>query len=219
MALIICSECGQKVSDKAKVCPQCGAPIVVGAPNEFSTLHIEWKGKWMIIDTSVDLYVNDQLIGKYSFKNGFTVDVPIPSPRTEITVKCGFRTVKHTFTFKPHQDYTLSLAHSRFTGGLGFKSYDEDGNVISDHLPTLMGIIIFLFPLIGIIYAFYVKKDKPAMFPSATIVAVCGFFLGMMFMLLTGDLPFFLTLIGSLGGGGLISVLFILQSLLYIEIL
>lgn len=28
MALIICSECGKEVSDKATTCPNCGAPIV-----------------------------------------------------------------------------------------------------------------------------------------------------------------------------------------------
>ena len=27
MALISCSECGKQVSDKAKACPNCGAPI------------------------------------------------------------------------------------------------------------------------------------------------------------------------------------------------
>ena len=31
MALIYCSECGQQISDKAKACPKCGAPIFVVA--------------------------------------------------------------------------------------------------------------------------------------------------------------------------------------------
>lgn len=219
MALVICSECGQKVSDKAKVCPQCGAPIEVTVSDEFGTLHIEWEGKWMLADTSVDLYVNNQLVGKYSFKDGFSVDVPILSATTEITVKCGFRTAEHTFTFEPHQDYTLSLAYSRFTGGLGFETYDEDGNVTSDHLSTLMGIIVFLFPLIGMIYALYVKKDKPAVFPTAMIVAVCGFLLGMMFMLIAGGFPFYMTFFGSLGGGGIIGILFMIQFLCGVKIL
>ncbi len=74
-----------------------------------------------------------------------------------------------------------------------------DGNVTSDHLSTLMGIIVFLFPLIGMIYALYVKKDKPAVFPTAMIVAVCGFLLGMVFMLIAGGFPFYMTFFGSLG--------------------
>jgi len=31
MALIQCSECGQQVSDKATLCPKCGAPLM-GVP-------------------------------------------------------------------------------------------------------------------------------------------------------------------------------------------
>ena len=27
MALVPCKECGKEVSDKAKVCPQCGVPL------------------------------------------------------------------------------------------------------------------------------------------------------------------------------------------------
>lgn len=219
MALVICAECGQKISDKAKVCPQCGAPLEVTVSDEYGTLHVEWEGKWMLTDTSVDLYVNGQLIGKYSFKEGFVVDVPIPSATTEVTVKCGFRTAKHSFVFEPHQDYTCSLVYSRFTGGLGFESYDENGNVTSDRLSTLMGILVFLFPLIGMVYAFYVKKDKPALFPTAMIVALCGFILGMLFMLLTGDFPFYLTFFSSLGAGGLIGLIFVIQTFLYIEII
>ena len=30
MSLIKCSECGKEISDKAKVCPNCGAPIKEG---------------------------------------------------------------------------------------------------------------------------------------------------------------------------------------------
>lgn len=219
MALLICSECGHKVSDKAKICPYCGAPIAATLSNDFGTLHVEWEGKWMVADTSVDLFVNGQPIGKYSFKDGFAVDIPIPSANTEVTVKCGFRTVKHTFTFKPHQDYTCSLVYSRFSGGLGFEASDESGNVTSDHLSLLMGIICYLFPFIGIIYAFWVKKDKPAVYPTAMIVAICGFLMGLIFMLLAGGFPFFLILFGSLGAGGLLGVLFIIQALFAIEIL
>lgn len=32
MAMIKCSECGKEISDKAKTCPNCGAPVVQQAP-------------------------------------------------------------------------------------------------------------------------------------------------------------------------------------------
>ena len=34
MALIICYECGHKVSDKAAACPHCGAPVIKQPPEE-----------------------------------------------------------------------------------------------------------------------------------------------------------------------------------------
>lgn len=187
------------------------APINISPSKEFGTLHIEWNGKWVIIDTSIELFVNHQCIGRYSFKKDFSIDVPIQAASTEIIIKCGFRTAKHTFTFEPHKDYTLSLTYSRFTGGFGFKSCDEEGNITSDSLSTVMGILVFLFPLIGLIYAFCVKKNKPAVFPTAIITAICGFLMGMLLITLTGDFSFFLPLASSIVGGGLISIILIIM--------
>src|SRR5207237_876094 len=34
MALVKCGECGSDVSDLAKSCPKCGAPVAVEAPKE-----------------------------------------------------------------------------------------------------------------------------------------------------------------------------------------
>lgn len=216
MALIICSECGAKVSDKASACPQCGAPIVVS--NEFGTLHINWDGKWMMVDTSIDLLINGQSVGKFSFKEGFSIDVPIPSKDTEIEVKYSFRTARHTFSFEPHKDYTCNLAYSRFTGGFGFELSDEVGNVTSDHLSFLMGLLCTLFPIFGFIYAFYVKKDKPAVFPTAIITTVSGCFLGFIFLTILG-FPFHMIVLGSLGAGGLLALISIIQILFFIEII
>ena len=38
MALIDCGECQKQVSDKAKACPNCGAPIADEAINEVQTI-------------------------------------------------------------------------------------------------------------------------------------------------------------------------------------
>ena len=27
MALVVCKECGKEISDRAKICPQCGVPL------------------------------------------------------------------------------------------------------------------------------------------------------------------------------------------------
>ncbi len=41
MALIRCKECGNRISDKAVECPQCGAPIQ--SQNENTIGKKEWK--------------------------------------------------------------------------------------------------------------------------------------------------------------------------------
>jgi len=40
VSLITCAECGRQVSDKAASCPQCGAPIVTGAPEPTVTTQL-----------------------------------------------------------------------------------------------------------------------------------------------------------------------------------
>lgn len=203
----VCEECGEMVSYGAKACPNCGCPIGVTTSNNFGILHLEWEGgKWAIYDVSVPLFINGQLIGKYSFKEGFEVNVPITLENMEIVVKCGFRTFKHSFTVVPNQDYTCTLIYSKITGGFGFKMEDENGNVESAHLSAFMGILIFLFPIIGILYAIRVKEDSPSVYQTAMITAVCGFLGGLVFMSLGGGYPFFLTLIFSLGGGGFLMI-------------
>ena len=43
MAVIKCSECRKKISDKAQACPHCGAPVVkVAAPPRKKTSLVTW---------------------------------------------------------------------------------------------------------------------------------------------------------------------------------
>ena len=43
MSLIICSECGNKVSDRAVACPHCGNPI--SSLSQWGTIHFFWADK------------------------------------------------------------------------------------------------------------------------------------------------------------------------------
>lgn len=46
MALIICSECGKEYSNKAKACPNCGAPTETQVNNTFAILPDEYYTKY-----------------------------------------------------------------------------------------------------------------------------------------------------------------------------
>lgn len=45
MALIKCPECGQQISDKANVCPNCGHPIAY--ENAKENMNSFFKQKWV----------------------------------------------------------------------------------------------------------------------------------------------------------------------------
>lgn len=56
MALIKCPECGQQISDKAKVCPSCGCPIAYeNAKADFISF---FRKKWVkIVGVVVIVYI------------------------------------------------------------------------------------------------------------------------------------------------------------------
>lgn len=45
MAMIICTECGKEISDKAKACPHCGCPIIVESVTEEKANELSGKKK------------------------------------------------------------------------------------------------------------------------------------------------------------------------------
>ncbi len=186
-----CIECGCQMDDNAKFCPQCGSPaqskmdkvltegkdkevdtVVADNANgssatEFGTLHIEWKGTWILFDSSVILYVNGHEIGAYSFKDGFKVDVPITSSETEVMVKYSFWKTKRVYTFKPHENYTCKLDFSRFWGKFSLDgSYNLTGK---EKIVTGCGIGCFSVALllnllvgVGILGSKKTNKDNVA---------------------------------------------------------
>ena len=60
-------------------------------------------------------------MGHFSFINGFSLSFPISEANIDITIEYGFRTLKQNFTFKPHQDCSIKLEYSRFTGKFSFE--------------------------------------------------------------------------------------------------
>ena len=172
-----CKYCGGRITGRASVCPNCGSPLgtAVDTPNGGGgNLHIEWEGAWMLVDAKIELLVNKKRIGLYPFIDGFSVDVPIEEEKTEVRVKCSFRNVKHTFDLDPNQNYNLKVTYSRITGGFGFELKDVDGHVEIDSLNGWLGLLFFLFPIVGFIYAICIRRDKPAAFASAMTTSVCG---------------------------------------------
>lgn len=183
-----CSNCGHQLKEGAKFCPKCGKPIYnslnpqIEAKN--GNLHIRWDGAWIMFDTTVTITSNGTYVGDYSFKEGFRVIVPIDSDVMRVGIKCGFRESTHVIILRTDIDYSLNLSYNPLSGGFGYSLCDNKGfEIQKDSLHWGMGILCFLIPIIGLIYALYIKKNQPAAFKDTIIISLVGFIVNLIIML------------------------------------
>ena len=167
MALIKCSECGGKVSDKAKACPHCGITI-----NPIPKLRIVRKGSTpLVASITLEIRSNGQSIGIYPFNVGFDMEVPVAS-NMELVIKCQGTSRPIRLTLNPNNNYTCQIGYST---DFYYQLYNENDELeTEDKLPLAMWIFYFLIPLFGIIHYFATKKDYPAESRSALMAALCG---------------------------------------------
>jgi len=207
MALIKCNECGQMVSDKASTCPKCGAPIEppikceecgeivsslsvscpkCGAPiresqsnqqSSSSVLKLIWPGKYAMVKTSIEVIVNGESLGVYSYHEGFEIDIPIQSPIMDISLRCNGMKFHIKLPLTLQENYTCKLYYSTFSY-FYYELYNSTGHLLKkDKLSIWMWILCFLIPLVGFIYYFVKKKEYPrkakaALYPSFLSVGI-----------------------------------------------
>lgn len=120
MALIKCPECGKEVSDKAKVCINCGFPL----EEEKSELTVFGLTQELIGGT-MKLFLNGQPIGKVG--KGEKITVPITSD-CELTAKCGINPAKGKYSVKAGKKTVVRIKYNRMTGGF---IISEDENMMT----------------------------------------------------------------------------------------
>ena len=173
MALIKCSECGGKVSDKAKACPHCGITINQSTSyNPIPKLRIVRKGSTpLVASITLEIRSNGQSIGIYPFNVGFDMEIPVASDM-ELVIKCQGTSTPIRLTLNPNKNYTCKIGYST---GFYYQLYNENNELqAEDKLTFIMWIICFLIPLIGFFYYIIDKKDYPASSRSALMAALCG---------------------------------------------
>lgn len=178
--MAFCGNCGTQLTDGAKFCPKCGNPVKnVHNPQiepKNGNLYIRWDGAWTMFDATVTITANGAYIGDYSFKEGFEAIVPIDSEVMRIGIKYSIREYTQVYILRTDTNYSLNLSYNRLSGGFGFSLCDNDGfEIQNDSLHLGMGILCFLIPLIGFIYALVIRKDKPAAFKDTIIISLIGF--------------------------------------------
>ncbi len=84
MALIVCKECGNEISDKALACPRCGVPIAAAKV----VLVLQGIPRRIIGAKQVDVYHNGKLVGsvdkgdtrRFEFESGGTIEFVTKAP-------------------------------------------------------------------------------------------------------------------------------------------
>lgn len=115
MALIHCSECGNKVSDKAKVCPNCGNPI-----SSDKTVKIAFpKYQQQLFNTGCDVYDEDgNTIAKC--KQGEIAEFECDEPM-KVSVKMHGCFGNPSIEVEPGGRYKVNI---RALGGIGISKVD-----------------------------------------------------------------------------------------------
>lgn len=179
MALILCSECGAKVSDKAEMCPHCGAPISALDISKCKNLGIFWDGKKFSLNKVNRLYVNGTAVGEFETRDSFCIFVPITSSKMEIEVK-GEISFKKTLDLDITQNYTCEIDSS------GLSLYDSDYDEIEeDNLSFFEQLISFLVFPIGLVLWLMKKDSEPLSASCALRCSLYGLLCGLLLSLFT----------------------------------
>ena len=187
---IKCEECGETVPSLSVNCPKCGAPIKKTPMNNqpcasSSVLKLNWEGKYAMVKTSIEVIVNGQSLGEYSYNDGFEIEIPIQSTIMDITLRCNSMKFHVKLSLAPQENYTCKLYYSSISF-FYYELYNSAGSLIKkDKLGIGMYILCFLIPLVGFIYYFvkkneYPGKAKAALLPS--FIGLCISILQMIFL-------------------------------------
>ena len=124
-----CENCGNKLLEGAKFCTNCGTPVNK-TNNRNGNLHIRWKGQWALIDSKVNVFVNEGKIGEYSFKKGFQLSVPIIQQEIVVETRLNLIKSKCTMSLLPEEDYFCELLYDTTLGKFDFRLTDSDSMII-----------------------------------------------------------------------------------------
>lgn len=107
--------------------------------------------------TSIEVFVNGESLGVYSYNDGFEIEIPIQSTIMDITLRCNSMKFHVKLSLAPQENYTCNLYYSS-TSFFYYELYNSAGRLIKkDKLGIGMYILCFLIPLVGFIY-YFIKR-------------------------------------------------------------
>jgi hypothetical protein len=119
-----CSTCKNPMSIESEFCEWCGARVHtdLGAYKFNNDLNIfvtiSFEGIWAILDANVKVFVDDDLVGSGSCKNGFHIDFTTPKEQPIIVLKHAFRSQKIDIPrLVKGEKYEVTVSYDRYIKG------------------------------------------------------------------------------------------------------
>lgn len=131
MALIICPECGRKVSDRAAACPECGYPIAASNPSGFASIKIGdvcvvnsgWKGA--VARATITVLLLDAASGQElgSGKIGSVINIKLDGPK-QVILRIKGGVALYNGEIEPKKRYEIVKLPALFRGKFALNEID-----------------------------------------------------------------------------------------------
>ena len=114
MAIIICSECGKEISDKASICVNCCAPLSVE-----SKVIVQGYTQQFLFAPKVKVFWNDKLVGEVARGQQFAFDIDFDGV---VTCKCNMRSA--TMPVQKDKINKIKISWDRISGKMILEKVD-----------------------------------------------------------------------------------------------
>lgn len=93
--------------------------------------------------TSIEVIVNGQSLGEYSYNDGFEIEIPIQSTIMDITLRCNNMKFHVKLSLAPQENYICKLYYSSISF-FYYELYNSAGRLIKK-ISWALGCIFYAF--------------------------------------------------------------------------
>ena len=90
----------------------------VAADAPMAYIDFEYPGYWAAVDWTMKLFVNNQLVEQFMFKDPAKFTIPVAPGKINLRAKLSFRSDRMTLNVEPGKRYQVFLTYNRFWGSI-----------------------------------------------------------------------------------------------------
>lgn len=101
--------------------PTVSAPASSGqvtSDASMAYIDFEYPGYWAAVDWTIKLFVNNQLVEQFMFKDPAKFTIPVASGKISLRARLSFRSDRLTLDVEPGKRYRIFLTYNRFWGSI-----------------------------------------------------------------------------------------------------